>query len=97
MTASPDPAGSPEIDAARLLLARLGVRAEDLLAAAPTPTRAPTFAAYIPVVAIAVGPGARRVYGSYWNRILEQWGNGDSTNPARRRSATCSNRPRPPL
>ncbi len=27
----------------------------------------PTFAHYIPVVAEAVGPGSRRVYGSYWN------------------------------
>lgn len=34
----------------------------------------PTFAEYIPVVSAAVGVGTHRVYGSYWNRILERWG-----------------------
>nr|WP_211247458.1 site-specific integrase [Cryptosporangium arvum] len=34
----------------------------------------PTFAEYVPVVAAAVGAGTRRVYGSYWNRVVEQWG-----------------------
>ncbi len=83
MTASPVPAaGSAEIDAARLLLARLGVTAEDLLTAAPARSAVPTFAVYIPVVAAAVGPGARRVYGSYWNRILDQWGEGQLDEPS---------------
>jgi hypothetical protein len=35
---------------------------------------APTSAEYIPGVAEAVSPGTRRVYGSYWNRLLEHWG-----------------------
>jgi hypothetical protein len=30
--------------------------------------------AYVPIVSAAVGPGARRVYGSYWNRIVARWG-----------------------
>ena len=34
---------------------------------------APTFAEYIPVVAAVVSAGTRRVYGSYWNRVLEHW------------------------
>ena len=34
----------------------------------------PTFAEYVPVVSAAVSAGTRRAYGSYWNRILEQWG-----------------------
>jgi hypothetical protein len=34
----------------------------------------PTFAAYVPVVADGVGAGTRRVYGSYWNRIVDHWG-----------------------
>jgi integrase/recombinase XerC len=34
----------------------------------------PTFAEYIPVVSAAVTAGTRRAYGSYWNRVLEQWG-----------------------
>lgn len=63
-----------EIDAARLLLARLGVSPVDLLAAAEGHAPAPTFTEYIPVVRSAVGEGTRRVYGSYWNRIVEHWG-----------------------
>ncbi len=34
----------------------------------------PTFAEYVPVVSAAVSAGTRRAYGSYWNRVLEQWG-----------------------
>jgi hypothetical protein len=34
----------------------------------------PTFAEYVPVVSAAVTAGTRRAYGSYWNRIVEQWG-----------------------
>jgi hypothetical protein len=63
-----------EIDAARLLLARLGVSATDLLTVATERPPAPTFAQYIPVVSAAVTDGTRRVYGSYWNRIIEHWG-----------------------
>ena len=63
-----------DLDAARLLLARLGVSPADLLNTAPDKAPAPTFADYIPVVSAAVGNGTRRVYGSYWNRILEHWG-----------------------
>lgn len=63
-----------EIAAARLLLARLGVSAADLLAVAEERPLAPTLATYVPVVSAAVGEGTRRVYGSYWNRIVEHWG-----------------------
>ena len=34
----------------------------------------PTFAEYVPVVAGTVTAGTRRAYGSYWNRIVEHWG-----------------------
>lgn len=68
-----DGASPAELDAARLLLARLGVRPEDLLAAAARDP-APTFAEYVPVVSAAVSVGTRRVYGSYWNRVVEHWG-----------------------
>jgi integrase/recombinase XerC len=67
-------AGAAEVDAARLLLSRLGVTAEELLTATPGRSPAPTFAAYVPIVSAAVGPGARRVYGSYWNRTVAKWG-----------------------
>jgi len=32
-----------------------------------------TFTEYIPVVSAAVSAGTRRAYGSYWNRVLDQW------------------------
>ena len=67
------PPSSADLDAARLLLARMGLSARDLLDIAPARRPVPTFAAYVPVVAAAVGDGTRRVYGSYWNRILDQW------------------------
>ena len=34
----------------------------------------PTFADYVPVVSAAVTGGTRRAYGSYWNRVIDQWG-----------------------
>ena len=67
-------ASAAELDAARLLLARMGVSAEDLLAAPVSRPPVPTFAEYIPTVSAAVTDGTRRVYGSYWNRIAEHWG-----------------------
>jgi integrase/recombinase XerC len=72
--AGDSPPGRAELDAARLLLARMGISPADLLAVAPSRPPAPTFAEYIPVVSAAVGAGTRRVYGSYWKRILDQWG-----------------------
>jgi integrase/recombinase XerC len=73
--ASEQAASAAELEAARLLLARLGVRPEDLLAATGAVREpAPTFAAYVPVVSAAVSDGTRRVYGSYWNRLVEHWG-----------------------
>ncbi|MFC3382780.1 tyrosine-type recombinase/integrase [Couchioplanes azureus] len=60
-----------ELDAARLLLDRLGVVPEQLL---NDDRSMPTFGEYVPQVAAAVSAGTRRVYGSYWDRICEQWG-----------------------
>lgn len=34
----------------------------------------PTFADYIPIVSAAVSEGTRRVYSSYWNRVIDHWG-----------------------
>ncbi len=34
----------------------------------------PTFAEYVPVVSAAVTAETSRAYGSYWNRIIEHWG-----------------------
>jgi integrase len=56
------------IHAARLLLDRLGLDAEDLQW---IPVQAPTFAEYLPQVIAASGPGAQRTYHAYWTRILD--------------------------
>lgn len=75
MTATtPTRAGQAELAAARLLLERMGVTPEQLLQVVTPKPPAPTFAEYLPVVEAAVGPGTRRVYGSYWNRVRERWG-----------------------
>lgn len=57
-------ADAPELDAARLLLAKMGVTPEDLLGTAAPKPQAPTFADYIPEVATAVSAGTKRVYGT---------------------------------
>ena len=64
---------SAQVDAARVVLAGMGLSVADLLDAPPARPAVPTFAEYVPVVAAAVSVGTRRVYGSYWNRLLEQW------------------------
>ncbi|MFG2050411.1 tyrosine-type recombinase/integrase [Micromonospora sp. NPDC048935] len=67
-------ASAAEMDAARLLLARMGISAADLVEASVRRPLAPTFADYVPIVAAAVSQGTRRAYGSYWNRVVERWG-----------------------
>jgi integrase/recombinase XerC len=73
VTASAPPPNIADLDAARLLLARMGLSAHDLLDPTLVRPAVPTFAEYVPVVAAAVGDGTRRVYSSYWNRVLNQW------------------------
>ena len=69
------PAGTVELEAARLLLDRMGVSLADLTAAAGSGGRpAPTFGEYVPTVSAAVSAATRRVYGSYWNKVVAQWG-----------------------
>ena len=68
------PPGRAEVEAARLLLERMGVSLADLTAAAPGGSPVPTFGEYVPVVSAAVTAGTRRVYGSYWNKVVEHWG-----------------------
>ena len=66
--------GQAVVDAAMLVLERMGLTPADLLAAPAARPAAPTFAEYIPVVSALVSDGCRRAYGSYWNRVVEQWG-----------------------
>ncbi|MDX2974486.1 hypothetical protein, partial [Kribbella solani] len=71
-----------EIEAARMLLARLGVTPEQLLQTTDTtPGNVPTFAEYIPRVAEAAPQGAAGVYKHYWNRILQHWPNRHLNEP----------------
>lgn len=53
-----------DLDAARLLLARIGVSPEELLHGLTPTSRVPTFAIYVPQVSDTVSIGTRRVYSS---------------------------------
>lgn len=64
----------PEVEAALLVLQRMGLTPTDLLTVPSARSAVPTFAQYVPVVAEAATAGARRAYGSYWNRIVQYWG-----------------------
>ncbi|MEA2733375.1 MAG: integrase/recombinase XerC, partial [Acetobacteraceae bacterium] len=66
--------GQAELDAARLLLSRMGISPADLLSSTPARPPAPTFAEYVPVVAKAVSDSSRRAYSSYWKKIVDEWG-----------------------
>jgi site-specific recombinase XerD len=62
------------VEAALVLLERMGLSPADLVATPRDRAVVPTFAEYVPVVSAAVSAGTRRAYGSYWNRIVEHWG-----------------------
>ena len=68
------PSQKAVVDAALLMLRQMGLSPDDLAAAPATRPAVPTFAEYVPVVSGAVTAGTRRAYGSYWNRVLEHWG-----------------------
>jgi hypothetical protein len=74
--------GQAVTDAAMLVLERMGLTPADLLAAPAARPAAPAFAEYIPVVSALVSDGCRRAYGSYWNRVVEQWGSRGIDEPA---------------
>ena len=62
------------LDAARLLLERMGISPTDLVVGMPARPAAPTFAEYVPVVAASISAGLLRAYGTYWDRVIERWG-----------------------
>jgi integrase/recombinase XerC len=76
MTISDSPAGSQQaaIDAALVVLKSMGLSLDDLTAAPRARAMVPTFAEYVPVVSAAVTAGSRKAYGTYWNRVVEHWG-----------------------
>ncbi|MFE9580544.1 tyrosine-type recombinase/integrase [Nocardia sp. NPDC006044] len=63
---------SHDLEVAHQLLERLGVRPEELLAAAGD-RAVPTFGEFIPRVSVTVSDGARRTYGPYWRRLDGLW------------------------
>jgi integrase/recombinase XerC len=62
-----------DIEAARMLLERMGFSPADLLRTS-TSIEVPAFTDYIPRVSEAVSTGTRRVYSTYWNRVVQAWG-----------------------
>lgn len=66
---------SADVEAARLLLARLGVTPEQLIGTQPAERKdMPTFREYIEHVSEAVPIGTQRAYDTYWQRIIDAWG-----------------------
>jgi hypothetical protein len=75
MTAvNPDASRQAVVEAALVLLERMGLSPADLTAVPQRRKPVPTFAEYVPVVSAAVGDGTWRAYGSYWNRVVEHRG-----------------------
>ena len=70
----PDASRQAVVEAALVLMKRMGLTPADLTAVPQHRKPVPTFAGYIPVVSAAVSAGTRRAYGSYWNRVVEHWG-----------------------
>src|SRR6266567_3246878 len=73
-TVNPDTSQQAVVEAALVLLERMGLSPADLTAIPQARKPVPTFAEYVPVVSAAVSAGTRRAYGSYWNRVVDQWG-----------------------
>jgi integrase/recombinase XerC len=71
---SPPASQQAAVDAALLILERMGLSPDDLTAAPRNRAPVPTFGEYVPIVSAAVTAGTRKAYGSYWNRVVEQWG-----------------------
>ena len=71
---NPEASRQAVVEAALVLLERMGLSPADLAAVPQSRKPVPTFAEYVPVVSAAVSAGTRRAYGSYWNRVLNQWG-----------------------
>jgi integrase/recombinase XerC len=89
MTAmNPDTSRQAVVEAALVLLERMGLSPADLTAVPRVRKPVPTFAEYVPVVSAAVSAGTRRAYGSYWNRVVDHWGDRRLDEPTRRRSAS---------
>ena len=76
-------AGRPEIDAALVLLSKLGLTLDDLVAgSAANRPAVPTFAEFVPLLTEAVTAGTKRAYSSYWNTLVREWGDRHINEPS---------------
>lgn len=62
-----------EIEAARIILASLGVKPEELIGPSLQLRQVPRFGDYVRQLEASVPPGTMRAYGPYWRRICECW------------------------
>jgi len=76
------------VEAALVLVERMGLSPADLVAVPREQRAVPTFAEYVPVVSAAVSAGTRRAYGSYWNRSWTSGATSAWMSPPRRRSGS---------
>ncbi|KOX18467.1 hypothetical protein ADK67_36800 [Saccharothrix sp. NRRL B-16348] len=53
---------------------RMNLRPQDLLRAREGSRVVPTFADFVPRVVEVSRPPSRRVYGTYWDRLVREWG-----------------------
>lgn len=68
-------ASRADIDTALLLLSRLGVSVDDLVSGAnANRPPVPTFTEFVPQVKAAMTAGTLKAYGTYWNRVVDRWG-----------------------
>lgn len=67
-------ASAAELNAARVMLAGMGISVEQLIGTNSSAAKMPTFNEYVSRVAMAVSVGARNAYEPYWRRILGVWG-----------------------
>jgi integrase/recombinase XerC len=72
--AEPGVSRQAAVEAALILLERMGLSVASLTSVPQHRAKVPTFAQHVPVVSAAVTAGTRRAYGSYWNRVIERWG-----------------------
>jgi site-specific recombinase XerD len=70
----PSEVAAADIEAARLILERIGVTPQQLLSLTTSATSIPTFDEYLDRVSDAVSRGTRRVYTTYWKRVRVAWG-----------------------
>lgn len=64
---------SDELSVALVLLQKLGLSPEQLIGREDVQSPLPTFSEFIPRVSGAVPEGTRKLYSSYWNKMLRVW------------------------